>query len=555
MAVKTLYFKNVTTNGALSLQDGGTAPTGAITTSGWTVAKLATPNYSILVVGTKGASGTFATTDRLTGSFTAGSCFRTENPITGAFANTNWSLAFRIRAVSAASSQTGQVRIRLWRSTNADGTGATQITSATQSGTTTAALSTTVSQTSTVTYAPGAIITLSNQYLWVQCEWFVSVASGSNSGDAVFYVESAGAITTPDFTPQFTGTGTLVNANPSTLASIAVGSSTGTGALTSAVSTLAGSGIVLAPPQAAVSWVELSGVEVVTVGGAVTGTGVLLSQTSTLIASGLSKSIGTSILTSVNSIGVGSGVSRSVSTSAALVASNSTIVSAGISRSVSTLATLAAPVSTLSSVGVSRSVSTLATLNAPSSSLLSSGISTSFGTGILIDVGSVLVGSGTAAVSAVTGTGILLAASAVLIGIDINTEYLYPDADAAIGGWTDQAGGTTNLYQTVDEATANDTDYVQSSFNPTNDIIRFRMSDPTTTVGIPFDVSYRYGITGVGPSCTITARLKQGNTVIKSWPHTDAALALKTVSQSLSAGELASITNFNDLFVEFEAGP
>jgi hypothetical protein len=283
--------------------------------------------------------------------------------------------------------------------------------------------------------------------------------------------------------------------------------------------------------------------------------GTLQSQTSTLVAAGLSKSIGTGVLTSTNCTAAGSGVSRSVSTSAALVASNSTIVSAGISQSVSTLAALAASVSTLSSVGVSRSVSTLGVLNAQSSTQLGSGVSASIGTGILIDAGSVLVGSGTAAFPAATGTGVLIAASAVLIGIDINTEYLYPDADAAIGGWTDQAGGTTNLYQAVDEATANDTDYVQSSFNPTNDIIRFRMSDPTAGVGIPFDVSYRYGISGVGPGCTITARLKQGNTVIKSWAHTDGALALKTVSQSLSAGELATITNFSDLFVEFEAGP
>ena len=1132
MAVKSLYFKNTAPTGAaaaLSLQDGGTAPATGITTTGWTVAKLATPNFSILLVGTKVASGTFATTDRLTGAFTQSSCFRTENALVGTFANTNWSLAFRLRAVSSSSSQTGKVAIRIWRSANADGTGATQITSATQTGTTTAVLSTTASGASTVTWSPGATFQLLNEYLWVQCEWSITATAGANAADAVFYIESTGVITTSDFVASIAGTGALSNAsNPSTLASTGVGSSRGTsGALTSAISTLAGSGtvITLAQPQAAISWVAVSAVEVpsitglgslvagnirtnvalrsqeldaatwtksavtvtpnattaidgtitaelladnttntthgisqvaiptpigvphtvsfyakrnshswvqlsagadagslrslgpslqltetevfsttlttndggwagytvrnvvpvtgmsdttflvaifdfddvvssgnryiqglptidgtpsygsyagfqggfftydrtyqtssglpgfiygvnsikvrgtganreicarfeastvirskfknasigiwdgtnttssghqgatrwtpvelkwggasgvdiaagtmsaysdwmpfpdnvvgayggynlnsnnggwsnntlvnvlnfadlrpstgtrvrvginisadagavttvyigqqsttgdpfdfkatakrLTYGGsnsithdgvksfylsdivdlpepwdnsknylvvgeftgtniavrystvyvlsgtsyykgateaalvdktgyaqffmtnatmvevlevwpslitdaqanfdlsigvvgqasgyatstsiypvgndwyrcsmsfvpdnatsvikilhrdgntltpqdyAGTGTsywawgvqversgvateyitttsapvtagitsivsgsgtasttvadaGTLQSQNSALVASGLSKSTGTGVLTSANCTGAGLGVSRSVSTSAALVASNSTIVSSGISQSVSTFAALAASVSTLSGAGISRSVSTLAVLNAPSSILLGSGISASFGTGILIDAGSALVGNGTAAFPAATGTGVLVAASAVLIGIDINTEYLYPDADAAIGGWTDQVGGTTNLYQAVDEATANDTDYVQSSFNPTNDIIRFRMSDPTAGVGIPFDVSYRYGISGVGPSCTITARLKQGNTVIKSWAHTDGALALKTVSQSLSAGELATITNFSDLFVEFEAGP
>ena len=41
MAVKSLYFKNVLADGALSLQDGGTAPTAAITSTGWAVGKIA----------------------------------------------------------------------------------------------------------------------------------------------------------------------------------------------------------------------------------------------------------------------------------------------------------------------------------------------------------------------------------------------------------------------------------------------------------------------------------------------------------------------------------
>jgi hypothetical protein len=46
-----------------------------------------------------------------------------------------------------------------------------------------------------------------------------------------------------------------------------------------------------------------------------------------------------------------------------------------------------------------------------------------------------------------------------------------PDADGAVGGWTTHLGGTTNLYQVVDEAAADDADYVQSGLDPTADTL------------------------------------------------------------------------------------
>jgi len=204
MATKTLYFKNTLAPGSVTsfgLQDGGTAPATGITITGWTVAKLAAPNMSLMVCGGERSSVTFGSSDALTG-FSATSSFRTENAITGIFANTNWSFAFRLRAVTSASSQTGQMRIRLYKSTSADGSGATSLMSGSVAGTTTAAMSTSASATSTVTWTPGATVTLTNEYLWVMCEWSIIGTSGNNNADVMLYIESAGAITTPDFAPS-----------------------------------------------------------------------------------------------------------------------------------------------------------------------------------------------------------------------------------------------------------------------------------------------------------------------------------------------------------------
>jgi hypothetical protein len=204
VAVKSLYFKDAAPSGAtssLSLQDGGTAPTGALMTTGWTVGKIATANMSPMSARQKQVTGSFTTSDRLTSiQSQSAACWRTENPFTGTFANTNWTLAFRVRC-SVASSQTGRIKLRLWKTTAVDllTNPPVEITSAVLVGTTTAALSTTVSATSTVTFTPGAAITLNNEYLWVHCEWEIITASGNNSGDVLLYVESAGVITTPDF--------------------------------------------------------------------------------------------------------------------------------------------------------------------------------------------------------------------------------------------------------------------------------------------------------------------------------------------------------------------
>src|SRR3982751_540059 len=59
-------------------------------------------------------------------------------------------------------------------------------------------------------------------------------------------------------------------------------------------------------------------------------------------------------------------------------------------------------------------------------------------------------------------------------------EILVPDGDIAAGGWTTNAGGTTNLFQGIDETgTVDLADYVQSALTRVNDIYEFTFSNPS----------------------------------------------------------------------------
>jgi hypothetical protein len=127
-----------------------------------------------------------------------GSCWRSEQSFAGRFANTDWTLAFRVRAGSAASAQAGRVKCRIWKSPNADGAGAVQLTSAILVGSTTPAIPMSPPQTSTAVWSPGQAIIFNNEYLFVQCEWEITTASANANSDVLFYVDAQGAITTPD---------------------------------------------------------------------------------------------------------------------------------------------------------------------------------------------------------------------------------------------------------------------------------------------------------------------------------------------------------------------
>lgn len=180
--------------------------TAASRTDGWTVGKIAAANSAEFDVGVKQATGAFSLQSAtakpaslLTGA--TANAFKTPAALSGVFAATAWTFTFAARA-GTASAQAGRARMRVYRSVNADGSGATEITSATQVGTTSAALTTTADGTTTVTWSPGTTVTLNGEYLFFVLAWEITTASGSNSGDVLLRTGQAAAgsrLVTPDF--------------------------------------------------------------------------------------------------------------------------------------------------------------------------------------------------------------------------------------------------------------------------------------------------------------------------------------------------------------------
>ena len=207
MAVKTFYLLNTTATAPFwggSMQDGGSAPAAALSAFGWTVAKSAVafwnPRIGATARTTEAQSSSWIAADATlftgsgSGATTAADSFRSATAYTGAFAAGNWTFNFGMR--TGAATNAGRIRFQLWAGANADGTSARKIgTLQTCSTITLNATNTTFN--STVTYNPG-VITLANEYLFVQVEWERTATGTSNSCTAQFY-QSAGSIVTTDF--------------------------------------------------------------------------------------------------------------------------------------------------------------------------------------------------------------------------------------------------------------------------------------------------------------------------------------------------------------------
>lgn len=133
----------------------------------------------------------------------------------------------------------------------------------------------------------------------------------------------------------------------------------------------------------------------------------------------------------------------------------------------------------------------------------------------------------------------------------VRIQIIRPNADTSLGSWVDQANGTINIYQSIDESAVSDADYVQSPINPSNNIYKFKLQtalDPNIHTG--HSVTVRYCLTT--GSRTLTIRLIEGTTTRATWVKNPTG-SWYTDTLTVSEAEAAAITDYSNLYLELEA--
>lgn len=138
-------------------------------------------------------------------------------------------------------------------------------------------------------------------------------------------------------------------------------------------------------------------------------------------------------------------------------------------------------------------------------------------------------------------------------------EVVAPDGDQTIGAWTTDAGGAANLWQRLDEANFDDTDFIRSELTPANSSYELTLATPVDPIGRRHLVDYRFRKDAAGgEQIDLTVTLLQGGTIIAVAPvhvniATDAALTTTAGSFSLTDEQVKLISDYTNLRVRFTA--
>src|SRR5215217_3066631 len=142
-----------------------------------------------------------------------------------------------------------------------------------------------------------------------------------------------------------------------------------------------------------------------------------------------------------------------------------------------------------------------------------------------------------------------------LAAVTAATQTGVPISDVTDGSWLNELGSNTNLFASIDETVASDTDYIISSalssgVSDTCEVGLTALNDPVSSSS--HTVAYRYRAQGVG-TMNLTVRLMQGASIIASWTHTSVSTTYAVATQTLSGAEANSITDYADLRLRFVA--
>lgn len=134
--------------------------------------------------------------------------------------------------------------------------------------------------------------------------------------------------------------------------------------------------------------------------------------------------------------------------------------------------------------------------------------------------------------------------SALLQGAALSgavVQLIRPTSDITTGAWTPSTGST--LYGVLDEAVADDGDYIVTTSASTAEVGLGSASDPLLSTGH----TIRYRAKGTG---SLAVKLMQGTTTIATHNPT-ITTSFQLFTFTLSGAEADSITNYGDLRLQF----
>jgi len=140
-------------------------------------------------------------------------------------------------------------------------------------------------------------------------------------------------------------------------------------------------------------------------------------------------------------------------------------------------------------------------------------------------------------------------------------QFARPFTDISLGSWMPEvegspsfAGSPTELWPMIDEASADDSDFIHSGPAPSDDACEVRLEeagDPASSAN--HIVRYRYAKNVDAGQIDLTVALMEGAVERASWSHTDISATLTAAEQTLTAEQADSIGSYGNLRLRFTA--
>jgi hypothetical protein len=126
------------------------------------------------------------------------------------------------------------------------------------------------------------------------------------------------------------------------------------------------------------------------------------------------------------------------------------------------------------------------------------------------------------------------------------TQFSRPNSDVSRGAWTDEGGGTTNIFTHINEVTPNDTNFVQDdSIGGQDSSYRFGMStvtDPTINTGHIIKWRFKRALSNTDlVDVTFNLFSNNGNFLVKARTFTSISTTVTEDDYTLTTTEAATI--------------